>query len=148
MRRSHRSSSLVPALSAVAALLLAGCASSSGSLADRPSPADPGVVSKQQIEASGARTVWEALRLTVALHVGDDRYGNPRTLRHRGHNSILGSQTPVLVMDGAIISDFRHLDEVPAEDLVSIQVRSPSYAVARYGSMARTGVVELHTQRN
>lgn len=134
------------AASAVLPLLLAACASTGGHMADRPTPGDPGVVTREEIQASGARTVWEALRLTVALHVEDDLAGNPARLRHRGYNSILGPETPLLVVDGAIVRDYRHLDEVPARDLVSIHVRSPSYAAARYGSLARAGVVELNTR--
>lgn len=148
MRRYDRSVPRRLLLSTAGALLLAGCASSGGGVAPRPSPADPGVVTRQQIESSGARTVWDALRLTVSLHVEDDIHGHPAALRHRGHASILGPQSPVLVMDGAVLGDFRHLELVPATELLSIQVRSPSYAVARYGALARAGVVELHTRRD
>lgn len=148
MRSPHRSSPVAPVRTVALLLLLSACATAPPRPGDRPSPADPGLVTRQEIEASGARTVWDALRLTVALHVVDDVRGEPAILRHRGHESIVGSPSPILVIDGAILRDFRHLDELPARDLVSIQVRPPSYAVARYGSLARAGVVELRTRRN
>ena len=148
MRSDHRSSTLLPTLTLLAVLALAGCASGGVPPGDRPAPSDPGVVTQQEIQASGARTAWDALRLTVALHLEDDVRGNPATLRHRGHGTILRATSPILVVDGTILRDYRHLDEVPARDLLSIQVRSPSYAVARYGSLAQAGVVELTTRRN
>lgn len=144
----HRSSPIASVRTVALLLLLSACATAPPRADERPPPDDPGLVTRQEIEASGARSVWDALRLTVSLHVADDVRGEPAILRHRGHESIVGSPSPILVMDGAILRDFRHLDELPAEDLVSIQVRPPSYAVARYGSLARAGVVELRTRRD
>ena len=127
--------------------LLLGCSSATSGFRAAVSPQEPGTVTGDQIEASGARTVWQALKYTTALHVQDDDAGNPGELYHRGKNTISSDNTPLLVMDGAIVSDFRHLDEIPASDLVQIRVRSPSAASAEYGSLARAGVVEMVTRR-
>lgn len=137
---------------AVLALLVAGgslvaCSSTRPGFRARLAPGDPGTVTDRQIRASGARTVWQALRFTTALHVQDDANGNPGELYHRGKNTVTGDHTPLLVMDGAIVADFRHLHEVPASDLLRIRVRSPSSASAEYGSLARAGVVEMITRR-
>lgn len=142
-RRTARS--LAALITAVA--VLAGCASASDGFGVRVGPDEPGIVTDEQIRASGARTVWQALRFTTTLHVQDDGEGNPGELYQRGKNSITSDHTPLLVMDGAIVSDFRHLHEVPASDLVRIRVRSPSSASAEYGSLARAGVVEMDTRR-
>ena len=143
----HRSA--VPSLALLLSLaaLVAGCASSGDGVRARVGLDDPGTVTDEQIRASGARTVWQALRFTTTLHVQDDASGHPGELYHRGKNSITSDQAPLLVRDGAIVSDFRHLHEVPASDLVRIRVRSPSSASAEYGSLARAGVVEMDTRR-
>lgn len=131
----------------LAAVVTMACSAYDGDRIARLSPADPGVVSRSEIEESGARTAWEALRLTVALHLEEDVYGNPSQILHRGHGSILGPQAPILVVDGAIVSDFNDLDEMPAGDLAQIRVRSRSAATAEYGALASAGVIELTTRR-
>lgn len=143
----HRTAALPLAALLLAAGVLAGCASTRDGPPVRVGLEDPGTITDAQIRASGARTVWQALRFTTTLHVRDDANGNPGELYHRGKNSITSDQTPLIVMDGAIVSDFRHLHEIPAADLLRIRVRSPSAASAEYGALARAGVVEMETRR-
>lgn len=143
----HRTAALSLAGLLLAGAGLLGCTSAREGLPVRVGPEDPGTVTDDQIRASGARTVWQALRFTTTLHVRDDANGSPGELYHRGKNSFDWDQTPLLVMDGAIVSDFRHLHEIPAADLLRIRVRSPSSASAEYGALARAGVVEMDTRR-
>lgn len=143
----HRTAALPLAALLVAGAALVGCTSARDGLPVRVGLDDPGTVTDEQIRASGARTVWQALRFTTTLHVQDDANGNPGMLYHRGRNTFDADQTPLLVMDGAIVSDFRHLHEIPAADLLRIRVRSPSSASAEYGALARAGVVEMDTRR-
>ena len=127
-------------------LLLAGCFSSRG-----PGPegrlADHTRLDVDQIEASGAQTAWEALRLINGLRLEEDAEGRPVGLVHRGHRSLTGPDTPLIVVDGAIHRHFWQLDRIPARDLASIRVRSPASASAEFGSLAQSGVVELTTRR-
>lgn len=146
IQRSHTPAVLALLAAAGAAGLVSACASTGGRSASAVGLEAPGTVTRAEIRASGARTVWQALRFTTTLHVRDDPAGRPGQLLHRGRNSISLENTPLLVMDGAIVSDYRHLDRVPASDLLSIRVRSPSSASAEYGGLARAGVVELDTR--
>lgn len=143
-----RRSAVTPILLLLAAAPILGCTSGAAGFRAGLSPSSPGTVSDDQIQASGARTVWEALRYTTSLHVQNDETGHPSELYHRGKNSLTSDNMPLLVMDGAIVGDLRHLDEIPASDLVRIRVRSPSAASAEYGSLARAGVVEMVTRRH
>lgn len=133
--------------SALAVLLLTvGCFSSRG--ADRSVPfADHAVLTDAQIETSGAQTAWEALRLINGLRLVENVEGQPVGLYQRGLRSLAGSNTPLIVVDGAIHRDFRQLDRMPANDVATIRVRSPSAASAKFGSLAQNGVVELTTHR-
>ena len=142
-----RRSAVTPSLVLLAGGLFLGCSSATSGFRASLSPQEPGTVTDDQIEASGARTAWQALKYTTALHVQDDDTGNPGEIYHRGKSSISSDNIPLLVMDGAIVSDFRHLDQIPASDLLRIRIRSPSTASAEYGALARAGVVELFTRR-
>lgn len=142
MRESSR-----PLLILITAAVAAGCAATRGP--DGPAPeatSDPAALTSAEIRSSGAQTAWDALRLLNGLHLEEDVEGLPIGLQHRGHRSLVGPGTPLIVVDGAIHRDFRRLDWIPAEDVASIRIRSPSEAGAEFGSMAANGVLVLTTR--
>ncbi|HKJ75577.1 MAG TPA: hypothetical protein VKA64_00055, partial [Gammaproteobacteria bacterium] len=75
-----------------------------------------------------------------------DSDGHPVRLLYRGHNSISLDDTPAIVVDGALLANLHTLDQMPAEDLESIHVWSPSQAPIRFASMASSGVIEIRTR--
>ena len=132
-------------------VLLGGC-SLAGASGGAPVPeaagsSHPGsVVSRQDIQDSGARTVWQALRLTTNLKLDQDSDGHPSGLLYRGHSSISLDDTPAIVVDGALLSNLYTLDQMPADELESIQVWSPSEAPIRFASVASSGLIEIRTR--
>lgn len=97
-------------------------------------------VTREEILESGAENAWEAISRTTRLSTSRDG-----RLRHRGEGSIVLDDTPVIILDGARISDPGVLVSLPAWSLASILVLSGSQATTRYGTNAQSGVVVLTT---
>src|SRR4051812_19015121 len=81
------------------------------------------MITEAQIERSGARTAWDALkRLAPQFSFRENRNGQPATLERRGRSSILLSDAPLVFVDGAELADFRSLNQIPASTLFSIEI--------------------------
>ena|SRR5437660_1151600 len=105
------------------------------------------VITEAQIERSGARTAWEALkRLAPQFTFRENRNGQPSTLERRGRTSILLNDAPLVFMDGAELPDFRSLNQIPASTLFSIEILNGIEGTSYYGSNAVSGVILLRTK--
>ena len=103
--------------------------------------------SQEQIERSGARTAWDALkRLAPQFSFRENRNGQPSGLSRRGRSSILLSDAPLVFMDGAELADFRSLNQVPASTLTSIEILDGIEGTSYYGSNAVSGVILFKTK--
>ncbi len=129
----------------VVVLLLAGC--HPHAIPAGRSGGDHIVITRDQIERSGAQTAWEALkRLAPQFTFRENRNGQPSGLERRGRTSILLSDAPLVFMDGAELSDFRSLNQIPASTLLSIEILSGIEGTAYYGSNAVSGVILFKTK--
>ncbi len=63
----------------------------------------------------------------------------------RGQNSISGGNGPLIVLDGVIFDG--GLNEVPSDDIASIDVLKDASSAAIYGSRAANGVILITTKR-
>lgn len=79
--------------------------------------------------------------LSVSMNSGDPRSGSQ--VRLRGTNSIIGSSSPLILIDG-IPGDFR---TVAPEDIESIDVLKDGSAAAIYGTRGTNGVILITTKR-
>jgi outer membrane cobalamin receptor len=124
------------------AILVLGCAHG-GSKSHAPlSPDGQDIISEAEITASGARTAWEALRRTAPyLNMGERGNGTPAMMHRRGRSSILLSDAPIVMVDGVRLSDFRNLDQIPANTIDHIVVMRGIDATTYYGTNAVGGVV-------
>lgn len=148
MKSAHLVSAATIGLVALTGCALAGRSGpASASRAAGPSHADA-VISRSEIQSSGVQTVWDALRLTSSLKLTTDSRGRPISLLFRGHKSISLDDTPLIVMDGAVLSNLYTLADMPATDLQSIYVWSSTEAPIRYANMASSGVVEIRTMQS
>jgi len=105
------------------------------------------LITQQQIERSGARTAWEALkRLAPQFTFRETRNGQPGGLGRRGRSSILLSDAPLVFVDGAELADFRSLNQIPASTLLSIEILNGIEGTSYYGSNAVSGVILFKTK--
>ena len=95
----------------------------------------------------GALTAWDALkRLAPQFTFRENRNGQPSRLERRGQSSILLNDAPLVFMDGAELSDFHSLNQIPASTLFSIEILNSIEGTSYYGSNAVSGVILFKTK--
>ncbi len=105
------------------------------------------VITQAQIERSGARNAWEALkRLAPQFTFRENRNGQPGGLERRGRSSIVLNDAPLVFVDGAELADFRSLNQIPASTLLSIEILNGIEGTSYYGSNAVSGVILFKTK--
>ena len=132
----------------VACVVLSDCASSGlPARADRLAELQGQTVTEEQIVASGARTAWEALRLTVH-HVMfyENSRGVPTRITRRGRSSLLLNDQPRIMLDAVPLSEYGVLAQIPASDLESIEVLSAMDATTYYGTNYPNGLIRIRTK--
>lgn len=105
-------------------------------------------IGAQQIAASNARSVWDALRLTVKgiSFLESGRTSAPARIRRRGASSLTLRDEPQIYIDQVRVSDFSVLRGMPATDVESIRVLSGIDATTYYGSNSGDGVILIRTR--
>ena len=107
------------------------------------------VVTAEQIQKSGARTVWEALQLTIpnVSFRGTTQSGSGQDLRirRRGRSSLNLNDDPRVFIDQVRLVDLSVLDGMPAGDIAAIVVLNGLDATTYYGTNAGNGVVLIFT---
>jgi len=71
--------------------------------------------------------------------------GSGASIQLRGATSLIGSQEPLILVDGTIFEG--NLGDIGSDDIESIEVVKGASASALYGSKAGNGVVVIHTKR-
>lgn len=129
-----------PRLTGALALVLAtGCVPLHHELPDATAGR---VVTAAQIEATGARTAWEALRQTMPQLNFD--FGG---IHHRGESSVVLVDAVAVILDGARLADYRSLVDIPARDVLRIQYLSGINGTTYYGHNSGDGVLVIETKR-
>jgi hypothetical protein len=131
----------------VAAASLAGCVSPS-----RRSPeqiASKDTISAEEIARLGFSNAWDLLRARARRYdFYEDRYGRPRgikTRRGRSTISVADSDTPMILVDGARLSDFGALRDLPTDAISSIELLNGISGTVSQGTNAAAGVIYIHT---
>jgi TonB-linked SusC/RagA family outer membrane protein len=105
-------------------------------------------INSKELEAVPAASAATALQGKVAGITIINSSGNPGQsagIRLRGSTSILGSQSPLIIIDG-IMSE-GDLADINVDDIADIQVVKGASASALYGSRAGAGVLVITTKR-
>ncbi|NNE32158.1 MAG: SusC/RagA family TonB-linked outer membrane protein [Winogradskyella sp.] len=120
------------------------------------------IVKVDQLQRSGEAGVLQALSgktsgVNITRNSGDPGAG--AYIQIRGQNTILGDSSPLIVIDGAIISNNSigggtagvvqqsRLNDINQEDIESISVLKGASAAAVYGTGAANGVIVIKTKR-
>jgi outer membrane cobalamin receptor len=116
-------------------------------------PSDPTAstltISADEIARSGTNNAWDLLRARARRYdFYEDRYGRPRgikTRRGRSTIAIADSDTPLILVDGARLSDFSALRDIPTDAIQSIELMSGIDGTVSQGTNAAAGVIYIHT---
>ena len=112
-------------------------------------PATVYVVTSEQIRASGAQTLWDALRSVPGVDVMNDRTSHA-DIAIRGMNKVLNNRTLVLLDGKTVLNgfyDYTNWETIPVtlEEIDRIEVvEGPASAL--YGSNAMQGVINIITK--
>ena len=104
-------------------------------------------VKSDAIEKRPISSATAALEGTVAGVQINNSYGEPGTdpsIRIRGFNSISGSNSPLIVLDGVPMGG--NISDINPADIASISVLKDASSAALYGNRAANGVVMITTK--
>jgi len=125
---------------------VAGCGGARGGIEQSNAPSGGRVITADDIAASGAKTAWDAVRLTVPNVQLRENRGRPTRIQRRGRASIyLDDQVRVMV-DNVRVTDIRVLEQVAASDILTIEVLSGLDATTYYGGTSTSGVILIKTK--
>jgi len=111
-----------------------------------PGPQRPGsVITADAIAASGAKTAWDAVRLTVPNVQLRERGGRAAGIQRRGQASIYLDDQVRVILDNARIYDLQVLQQVAAADIYMIEVLTGLEATTHYGASSTSGVIVITT---
>ncbi len=126
--------------------LVAACATAPVGDATAPKEREGQIITRQDIERSGARDGWEALRRGAThLNFQYTREGSPTRVTHRGVNSFFIDPQILLIVDGAQMQSLSALESIPANSIEYIQILVARVGVVKYGTNAGNGVVVVKT---
>jgi outer membrane receptor for ferrienterochelin and colicin len=133
----------------LAAFSLCACASASRT---NSAPQAPGkqIITADEISKSGLNNVWDLLRnRAVGYDFSEDRYGRPRAIRtRRGRTSlsIKDSDSPLVIIDGARVTDVSALRDLSTDAIDSVELMNGIAGTANQGTNASAGVIYIHTR--
>ncbi|MGH7574096.1 MAG: TonB-dependent receptor plug domain-containing protein [Longimicrobiales bacterium] len=129
----------------LAAALIAGC--STNSQGGRGGDADgPGqLITSKMIRDSRLSNGWDVLR-RYARHLSfSEHERGPVRITRRGRESIYLNESPLLLIDGVKVQDFRTLVSLPARDIESIRILSGAESSVHHGIFAASGAIVVRT---
>ncbi len=103
-------------------------------------------VTGDKLAANPVSNVAEALQGQlpgVSVTSQDGRPGASMSIRVRGGNSITQSNEPLLIVDGTQVSS---IDDIPADNIESIDVLKDAASTAIYGARGANGVILITTK--
>ncbi|MEX0719663.1 MAG: SusC/RagA family TonB-linked outer membrane protein [Balneolaceae bacterium] len=105
-------------------------------------------VGADQLEKVPAVSVGSAIQGKIAgakVVSASGMPGTAPTIRLRGSTALIGSQEPLIIVDGVILD--ASLQDINMDDVESIEVVKGASAASLYGSRAANGVVQIITKR-
>lgn len=144
-----RTRALVPSLRG--SLLWLGVASTGGCAHAQPgiahgAPPRPGtLITADVIVESGAKTAWDAVRLTVPNVQLRERRGRAVGILRHGQASIYRNDQVRVILDHVRIDDLQVLQQVSAGDILTIEVFTGLDATTYFGASSTAGAVVITT---
>lgn len=113
----------------------------------KPLRPDHRVITADEIEKSGATDAWEVLRKAgTYLSFRESYSGAPVRMSRRGRSSIYLDETPVVIVDGVRLIDFRALQQIRAQAILTVRILTGVQATAWHGNGAGGGAIVIETK--
>ncbi len=126
--------------------LIAACAPSWRSPRDN---AQVGLISADEIARSASTNAWDLLRSRARQYeFSEDQYGRPtlvRTRRGRSTINVASADIPLIIIDGARLTDLGVLRDLSTESIQSVELLSGIGGTVSQGTNAGAGVIYIHT---
>lgn len=107
------------------------------------------VITSDQIERSRASSAWEVVVLTGMFRTEEANDGTPTGLvSRRGKSSLYlsAADTPLIVVDGAIVSDFGALRDISSTSIASVHLLDWQVSTMYYGTNGGAGAIVIKTK--
>ena len=114
-------------------------------VAQANAPSAGRVITAEAIARSGAKTAWDALRLTVPNVQLREVRGQPARIQRRGRASLYQEDQVRVILDHVPVEELQVLKQVAASDILTIEVLTGLDATTRYGGGSTTGVIVIST---
>ena len=118
--------------------------------ADVGAPWGNSTITQEQIARSSDNDAWEILKTHVRRYkYAEDRSGRPlKITTQRGASSIIlaDADSPLVIIDGARLTDLLGLADLPASAISSIDIMSGIQGTGTQGTNASAGVIYIHTR--
>ena len=127
-------------------MVLAGCGGARSSTEQSNAPTGRTVITAERITASGAKTAWDAVRLTVPnVQLRETSRGEPARIQRRGRASIYLDDQVRVILDHVRIYDLQVLREVAATEILTIELFTGLDATTYYGASSTSGLIVITT---
>jgi hypothetical protein len=123
----------------------AGCGGARAGIDDTNAPSGGRVITADAIAKSGAKTAWDALRLTVPNVQLREVRGQPARIQRRGRASIYQDDQVRVIVDHVPIDDLQVLKQVAATDILTIEILTGLDATTHYGATSTSGAIVITT---
>jgi hypothetical protein len=111
--------------------------------------AESDVISSDEIARSASTNAWDLLRSRARQYeFSEDQYGRPRGVRtRRGRSTIAvaSADVPLIIVDGARLTDLSVLRDMPTASIQSVELLSGIGGTVSQGTNAGAGVIYIHT---
>jgi len=140
---------LLVASAAAGTLAMAGCRPPPGASRASTATAERGtVITEADIARMSVRTAWDVVRMRAPkIRYSTDATGRPGRVTIQEPRSVNADETPLLIVDGALVGDLQYLNTIPASDVHTIRILDGEAATQLYGIRAASGAIVVETKR-
>ena len=126
--------------------VLAGCGIRGASSVDDVMPGR--VINAKEIQKLGARDAWDVIKRTGMYSTRETEHGKAQKVWRRGRGSIVLDESPLVVVDGVIMEDFRVLQEIDVRNIELIRLLNSVEGTHFYGAPGGAGAIVIQTRRS
>ena len=105
------------------------------------------VLSAKDIQKLGARDAWEVIKRTGLYSTRETEHGDAQRIWRRGRGSIVLDESPLVVVDGVLMEDFRVLQDIDVRVIDFIRLLNSVEGTYHFGAPGGAGAILVHTRR-